>query len=133
MVLIPLLFPYFQKIKSLHLEKRIWFVDDNVSLHLKAYRSLEDYMKREEIYRVRFWPPNSPDLHPIENAFDYLKDQVDEYKPLSGSRLEKAHARVFLEDEWGQKMDGKASQLYASFKDKLERCIAVEGGNNFRG
>ena len=129
--MIPLLFPYFQKIKSLYPEKRIWFVDDNISLHLKAHCSLEDYIKREGIYRVWFWPPNSPDLYPIENAFDYLKDQVDNYKPQSGSKLEKANAYLFLEEEWGNKIDGKASQLYTSFKDKLERYIAVEGGNNF--
>ena len=39
MVLIPLVFPYYKKIKALHPGKRIWFVDDNVSLHLKAHRS----------------------------------------------------------------------------------------------
>lgn len=93
---------------------------------------MEDYTKKEGIYRVKFWPPNSPDLHPIENAFDYLKDQVDDYTPRNGGKFEKAHARVFLKDEWGRKIDGKSTQLCASFKDKLERCITVNRGNNFR-
>lgn len=133
MVLIPLLFPYIQKMKALYPNRRVWFVDDNVSLHLKAHRSLQDLMKREGIYRVSFWPPNSPDLHPIENAFDYLKDQVDSYTPINGNKIEKTRARKWLEEEWVERMDGKVSQLCASFKDKLERCIAVDGGNNFRG
>ena len=104
-----------------------------MSLHLKAHKSLQDLMRREGIYRVAFWPPNSPNLHPIENAFDYLKEQVDNYMPRNGSGIEKVRAREWLQAEWTGQMDGKVSQLCASFKDKLERCIAVNGGNNFRG
>jgi hypothetical protein len=34
------------------------------------------------INRISFGSPNSPDLHPFENFFDYFKDPADEFYPL---------------------------------------------------
>jgi transposase len=112
--------------------KQVWFIDDNVGLHGKAHRSLADYAKCIGIQRVPFWPPNSPDLHPIENSFDYLKDHVESYIPINTSKKEKEKAGKFLYEEWSEQMDGIIKHLCLSFKDKLELCKKHNGRNNFR-
>jgi transposase len=131
-ILLPLLFPYIIQVQEANPEKKVWFVDDNVGLHGKAHRSVADIAKRLGIQRVPFWPPNSPDLHPIENAFDYLKDRVDSYIPSNTSQNEKQRAGAFLFTEWRDRMDGIVRHLCFSFKDKLNLCKIHGGRNNFR-
>lgn len=45
-VLLKLIFPYYKKIQELNPGKKVWFVDDNVAIHSKAARSLENIMRR---------------------------------------------------------------------------------------
>ena len=61
---------------------------------------------------------NSLDLHPIENAWDYLKDSVDGYTPLNRGKAERQRAAEFLHDQWKARMNGTVRQLSPSFKDK---------------
>ena len=84
------------------------------------------------IERIKFWPLNSLDLHPIENSFDYLKQRAEEFEPVGSSTVEKWRAGRFLITTWQQSIDSIMRHLYLSFKDKLELCRAHEGKNNFR-
>lgn len=81
---------------------------------------------------MMFWPPNSPDLHPIENSFDYLKDMLDDFKTTSASQAEKKRAIQFVHNVWINDMDGIIGHQCLSFHDKLELCIDYNGDNNFR-
>jgi hypothetical protein len=93
---------------------------------------LANIAKSMGIQRVPFWPPNSPNLCPIENSFDYLKDSVDNYFPINSSKIEKEKAGQFLCQEWINNIDGIVNHLCLSFKDKLELCKKHRGNNNFR-
>jgi hypothetical protein len=57
---------------------------------------LADIAKAMGIQRVPFWPPNSPNLHPIEDSFGYLKIQVENYVPINTSKVEKEKVCQFL-------------------------------------
>jgi len=131
-ILLPILYPYIKKVQELNPDKKVWFVDDNVGLHGKAHRSLADIAKAMGIERIPFWPPNSPDLHPIENSFDYLKDLAEEFYLRGSSAAEKLSAGRYLIHNWQYCIDGIVKHLCLSFKDKLELCRAYEGKNNFR-
>ena len=114
----------------MHLDRQVWLIEDNAGIHSKAeWVAWRD--RAEKGIRKAPWPPNSPDLHPIENLWDYTKDLLSE-EPVSGSSdAEKKRFKDLVIKEW-QEIDGKVQQMMAGFKDKLERCIAHHGDNNFR-
>jgi hypothetical protein len=58
-------------------------------------KSLANIAKAIGIQRVPFWLPNSPNLYPIKNSFDYLKIQVKNYIPINTSKVEKEKACQF--------------------------------------
>jgi len=58
---------------------------------------VENYKRRNRIQKVPNWPPNSPDLNPIEGIWLYLKDRIRAREPRTLEELE----QVAFE-EWDQ-------------------------------
>ena len=75
-ILIPLLYPYYEAVRRANSNGTIWLVEDNAGIHTKAATVMELERERHGIKKA-LWPPNSPDLHPIENIWDYEKDIGD--------------------------------------------------------
>jgi hypothetical protein len=69
------------------------------------------------------WPPNSPDLNPIENFWSYLQ-----------AKLDARGCATFDQFKAAVKMEAKAvpkdyfSKLVGSMPKRLTECIALGGG-----
>ena len=59
---------------------------------------------------------------------------MDRYEVHSSRKEEFDHLKGLCREEWGKATkNGKATQLCNGFRDKLERCIAAGGDNNYGG
>ena len=70
-------YKYPLKIKEyllpLHKKKKYIFQQDNAPCHT-SFKLLSFFSKHK--IEVMYWPPNSPDLNPIENIWNLTKNQV---------------------------------------------------------
>ena len=57
----------------------IIFQHDNASCH--KTKKITEHLHFNQL-KTLFWPPNSPDLNPIENIWDYLNKQVRKHKKI---------------------------------------------------
>ncbi len=63
-----------------------------------------------------FWPGNSPDLNPIENAWSKLKLEVIKKKPKTAKNL-----KMLIRKEWKlQQKNGYHKLLIDSFKKRMK-------------
>lgn len=68
------LLPYMQSMGSDYV-----FMDDNAPCH--RARAVRQWMSSNNLKQMEVWPPQSPDLNPIEHVWDLLGDKLDAYKP----------------------------------------------------
>ncbi|GFT37202.1 DDE_3 domain-containing protein [Trichonephila clavipes] len=86
---------------------------------------LEDCLDSEGIQRL-VWPARSPDLNPIENAWDALGRQVAgrNYPPTNKNTLIRA-----LTEEWDKLPQQLLDNVVQSMVRRVERCITLHGGH----
>lgn len=103
------------------LEKDLIFMQDNDPKHV-AKKSSKFF--RENLIKLLDWPPQSPDLNPMEHLWDELERRI----PKS-SRTTKSSLRTAIETEWA-KIDPKVCQkLVESIPKRLQAVIRAKGGN----
>jgi hypothetical protein len=68
------------------------------------------------------WPPNSPDLSPIENIWQVMKDRLEKRGPFS-----RAVWKDEIVKEWSSINDDLRSVLINSLKRRFELCIEADG------
>jgi transposase len=68
------------------------------------------------------WPPNSPDLSPIENVWGILKSRVTSREPKNVTDLRK----IILE-EWNNLDQDSIDRLMDTMPERFSMCIAVDG------
>ena len=90
------------------------FQHDNAPVH-KA-RDVKDFLKEKNI-NVMDWPPQSPDLNPIENMWTAVDIHIKEHKPKNLAALEKV-----AKEAWENLNVEKCQKLIKSMKS---RCKAV--------
>jgi transposase len=93
-------------------------MEDNASIH-KAYATRDVHTANGVI--CMDWPPNSPDLNPIENLWRLLKWRVGRRFPTT-----KEQVRQYVEEEW-LKLDVRDIRKYV--QSMYERCEAVIAAN----
>ena len=94
-------------------------MDDNARAH--RARITDQYLEQATIVRME-WPARSPDLNPIEHAWDMLQTAVSSRpaQPASVQELRQA-----LLEEWDQIPQYKIRRLISSMR---RRCQAVIEG-----
>lgn len=101
---------------------QIVFQHDNDPKHtsklVKAYLQSQDY-------QVMDWPPQSPDLNPIENMWRLLKIRLNEYEtPVNG--MQELYERVT--EVWYDVITKEECQkVIESMPKRIEQCIKAKG------
>lgn len=90
------------------------FQHDNAPIH-KA-REVAECLERNNM-TVLNWPPQSPDLNPIENLWTVIDEVIKEKKPANLSQLEE-----IIKDAWMNIPQSKCEKLVKSMQ---RRCIHV--------
>ena len=76
-------------------------------------------------YEVLNWPPQSPDLSPIENIWNVMKMRLKALRPRPRT---KARMRNAMMDIWDELADDIRIKIVGSFRKRLRACIANKGG-----
>ena len=71
---------------------------------------------------LKNWPPNSPDLSPIENVWSMVQSLVDEYNPTNKEDLIKSVRKA-----WRKLSQGYIYDSVLSFDARLKACVASNG------
>ncbi|GFW99570.1 transposable element Tcb2 transposase [Trichonephila clavipes] len=97
------------------------FMDDNEPCHRTV--AAEQLLESEDIERMD-WPARSPDLNPIEHAWDFLGRRLAArtLPPVMIREL-----RLALQDEWAAMPQQLIDTLILSMGRRCETCLAVRG------
>ncbi|GFY02960.1 transposable element Tcb2 transposase [Trichonephila clavipes] len=97
------------------------FMDDNAPCHRTV--AAEQLLESEDIERMD-WPARSPDLNPIEHAWDFLGRRLAArtLPPVTIREL-----RLALQDEWAAMPQQLIDTLILSMGRRCETCLAVRG------
>ena len=97
-------------------------MEDNAPVHKKVCIPAREILGME----ILEWPPNSPDLNPIENIWSYMKDIIarDYAQVSSAKEMKRIVCRM-----WEQFKDGQWDKLIESMPHRMEAVIAVNGGS----
>jgi transposase len=108
--------------ESSRLGRILIFQQDNAKPHtapaLKAY--LENWG-----YEVLNWPPQSPDLSPIENIWNVMKMKLKARRPRPPTIATMRDAMMKIWDDLSEDMRKK---LVGTFRGRLKECIKNKGG-----
>ena len=98
-------------------------MDDNARPH--RARVVTQYLNNEGIEQME-WPANSPDLNPIEHAWDMLQRRVSarQQQPQTLQELENA-----LNQEWRRIPQADFRKLISSFPKRCREVITARGGH----
>ena len=97
-------------------------MEDNAPVHKKICIPAWEALGMETLE----WPPNSPDLNPIENIWSYMKDIIArDYAQVSSAK----EMKRIVQDMWEQFTDGQWDKLIESMPNRMEAVIAANGGS----
>ena len=98
-------------------------MDDNARPH--RARVVEAYLEGEGIERMD-WPARSPDMNPIEHAWDVLQRRISARNPKPDTLQELADALV---EEWRRIPLREIQTLVLSFGRRCQEVVRARGGH----
>lgn len=113
-----------QSIFQRHQVKAWDLQQDNDKAHNEA-KAVIGRLNRQastSISLVENWPPNSPDLSPIENLWHAVDGRVE----ARGCKTF-ADFRAAVHEEWGKVPPSTAARYVSSIPVRLQECLKVEG------
>jgi transposase len=102
-------------------EGLVTFQQDNAKIHKTD--SVLSFLAENDIEPLK-WPPQSPDLTPIENIWNVMKMKLKALKPRPRSYAKMRDAMLEI---WGELTDDIREHLVSTFKDRLKKCLAAKG------
>lgn len=100
------------------------FQDDNAPIH-RAKRVKNWFQEHESSFAHMIWPPQSPDLNPIENMWDELERELRRCSPLPSSTKE---LQELLMELWSKLNVDTARKLIESMPRRMRSVIQAKGG-----
>jgi transposase/predicted transcriptional regulator len=95
------------------------FQQDNASSHTsKKTKSFTD----QQNIKILDWPPNSPDLNPIENIWFILKNAIEKRFPKNLEELKR-----FAVEEWGKIPQSQIRDTIKSMKTRISQVVERNG------
>ena len=100
----------------------IIFQQDNAPAHKKA--SVLNFLSQQN-FETLDWPPQSPDLSPIEWVWNIIKMKMKAMKPRPRTP---ARIQAAILDIWGNLEDFTREKTIDTFRKRLQQCIGRKGG-----
>jgi transposase len=97
------------------------FQQDNASIHKTA--AVMSFMTENGILTFE-WPPQSPDLSPIENLWNVMKMKMKALTPRPRSHASMRDACLEI---WRVLADDIRVSLVSGFRKRLEKCLKFKG------
>ena len=98
--------------------------DNDPKLTSKLCKEFLQEKEQQQVLKIMTWPPQSPDLNPIELLWDQLDRQVRKSCPLSQKDLWKK-----LQEEWQKITKTTLDKLVARLPKLCEAVIKNKGGH----
>ena len=111
----------FSDLKYKHGDGNYTFVQDGAPAH-KSY--LTKLFLKKRCNFLKSWPPNSPDLNPIEHLWGAMKRILKNHKILSKSDFIQTIQKI-----WEEFPQSKIDSLVQSFTKRLKRVISNDGNS----
>ena len=113
--------PAINKFPSNYRRGRPTFVQDNARPHVATVA--KEFLEEHRI-RVMNWPPQSPDLNPIENLWEEVKQSIRrKNRPGSLDELD-----ALAKKAWNDIPPELIRRLITSMPDRVAACIKAKGG-----
>ena len=101
-----------------------YFMDDNATIH--RARIVRDWFNEHQSdFQQLPWPPQSPELYPIENVWDMLERRIRQQSPLPSNLQD---LKVCVANAW-YSLDINALQKHVeSIPSRIRAVIRAKGG-----
>ena len=129
------LYDFVEITQKRHSDRQVWLIEDNVGVHRKASRLLEEERRKRNIKKID-WVANSPDLHFIEDVWLALEEYFEFiFESLTGSSaVAKEKASNVIRNAWySEHIRWKAQDAVLKWSHKLRECVRQGGKNHFKG
>ena len=83
-----------------------------------ATKLVSIWLQKEGVEAVGPWPGNSPDLNPIENCRNYMKDRVLKFNPTSADDLKQKN-QISMDTGNYSRVLGEIDTLHAKTTESL--------------
>jgi transposase len=101
------------------------FQQDNAAIHKTA--AVLTFMAKNNVETFE-WPPQSPDLSPIENIWNVMKMKMKmKMKALKPRPRSHARMRDACLEIWGNLENHIREHLVQTFRERLVKCLAANG------
>lgn len=102
-------------------------MQDNAPAH--ASEVTREELKQRNISPI-FWPPNSPDLNPIENVWDMMKGYIQFNYPSLGGGKQRTHdaLRSIVKEAWDSVSSADLVRLIKSMPARCQAVVDADGG-----
>lgn len=116
------LLPKAERILRKHVAgKGMWLIDGAPAHTAKTTKY---FLRSRNVQYMEDWPPNSPDLNPIENAWAWLKHHVYRKQPRDSAELWRC-----ARQQWKQLTPDKCAKYMRSFNRRKQLCAQRKGGH----
>jgi transposase len=124
-ILKPHFIPFYRRMKRLYgtKTKPVYLQEDGASYHTAGIPA--QYRKAMKV-KCLDWPPQSPDLAPIENLWKIVKDRIAKRRHRIKNIEEMGNAII---EEMSKFSSDLLEKLARSFEKRMELCIAAKGGS----
>ena len=100
----------------------IVFQQDGATCHTSV--STRGFLARNGVQVLPEWPPNSPDLNPVEHCWAWIARRLIGQNFASAEALEAGVRRI-----WAQRPPDLLLRLFASMPSRCEAVIKAKGGH----